>query len=109
MKDMKIKIKTKSEVSLFGGLCILLMVLLPILLLYALNWIIFCGIVKIITLIFGLNFSWIVSTIIWLVLSFLCYCLKKISKKFKLKKRFKKFVKRRKKKEDKTGQNRKDM
>ena len=109
MKDVEIKIKTKSEVSLFKGLCILLMVLLPILLLYALNWIIFCGILKIITLILGLNFSWVDSTIIWSVLSLLCYCLKKISKKLKLKKKLKKFVKKRKKKNAKQDENRKDM
>lgn len=109
MKDVEIKIKTKTEVSLFKGLCILLMLLLPILLLYTLNWIIFCGILKIITLILGLNFSWVVSTIIWLVLNFLCYCLKKISKKLKLKKKLKKFVKKRKKKKAKQNENKKDM
>lgn len=34
---------------------------------YALSWIITCGIVKLITMCFGLTFSWAIATGIWLI------------------------------------------
>lgn len=37
-------------------------------LLYGLSWIITCGIIKLITLCFGWNFSWGIATGIWLVI-----------------------------------------
>ena len=37
-------------------------------LLYGLSWIITCGIIKLITLCFGWNFSWGIATGVWLVI-----------------------------------------
>lgn len=42
--------------------------LLMSLLTLALGWIVTCGIIKLITLCFGVAFSWLVATGIWLVL-----------------------------------------
>lgn len=36
--------------------------------LYALSWIITCGIIKLITMLLGLSFSWTIATAIWLVM-----------------------------------------
>ena len=41
---------------------------LVILVCIALSWIIDCGIIKLITLCFGLEFSWAIATGIWLIL-----------------------------------------
>ena len=38
---------------------------------YAFSWIVTCGIIKLITLCFGLTFKWKVATGIWLVLCLL--------------------------------------
>lgn len=38
---------------------------------YAFSWIITCGIIKLITLCFGLTFKWSIATGIWLVLCLL--------------------------------------
>lgn len=40
---------------------------LALILIYALSWIITCGIIKLICLCFGLAFSWSVATGIWLI------------------------------------------
>ena len=36
---------------------------------YSVSWIVTCGIIKLITLFLGLEFSWLVATVIWLVIS----------------------------------------
>lgn len=41
---------------------------------YGLSWIITCGIIKLITLCFGLAFKWSVATGIWLILCILKTC-----------------------------------
>lgn len=41
---------------------------------YILEWLISCGIIKLITLCFSLNFSWLVATGIWLILKLLHSC-----------------------------------
>ena len=38
---------------------------------YAISWIITCGIVKLITICFGLTFSWAIATGVWLILRLL--------------------------------------
>ena len=38
---------------------------------YAISWIITCGIIKLITICFGLTFSWAIATGIWLILCLL--------------------------------------
>ena len=35
---------------------------------YALSWIVTCGLIKLITLCFGLTFSWAIATGIWLIM-----------------------------------------
>lgn len=42
-------------------------VLSAVVMIYALSWIITCGIIKLITMCFGLTFSWGVATGIWLI------------------------------------------
>ena len=42
-------------------------VLLAVVAIYALSWVVTCGIVKLITMCFGLAFSWGVATGIWLI------------------------------------------
>lgn len=49
---------------LLGALFILFVVLIA----FGLSWILTCGIIKLITLCFGLTFSWAIATGIWLVL-----------------------------------------
>lgn len=34
---------------------------------YAISWLITCGIIKLITICFGLTFSWAIATGIWLI------------------------------------------
>ena len=38
---------------------------------YGLNWIVTCGIIKLITMCFGLTFKWSIATGIWLVICIL--------------------------------------
>ena len=49
---------------LIGALVILFMILIV----GGISWILTCGIIKLITLCFGLTFSWAIATGIWLVL-----------------------------------------
>lgn len=42
-------------------------VLLAVVAIYALSWIVVCGIIKLITICFGLAFSWAIATGIWLI------------------------------------------
>ena len=44
---------------------------------YVASWIITCGIIKLITLCFGLTFSWAIATGIWLVICLLTSIFKK--------------------------------
>ena len=46
-------------------------VILIYLLIYALSWIVTCGIVKLITLCFGWTFSWAIATGVWVAALFL--------------------------------------
>ena len=45
------------------GMLLIIMSLLAL----ALSWIVTCGIIKLITLCFGVTFSWLIATGIWLV------------------------------------------
>lgn len=42
-------------------------VLFVVVAIYALSWIVTCGIVKLITMCFGMTFSWAIATGIWLI------------------------------------------
>lgn len=54
----------KSTVKLIGtGIGVLLAVVVA----YALSWIVTCGLIKLITMCFGLTFSWTIATGIWLI------------------------------------------
>ena len=46
-------------------------VILLLAVVYAISWIITCGIIKLITICFGLTFSWAIATGIWLILCLL--------------------------------------
>lgn len=43
-------------------------VILAIAIIYGIGWIITCGVIKLITLCFGITFSWAIATGIWLIL-----------------------------------------
>lgn len=45
-----------------------LFVILIVAFLYFVSWILTCGIIKLITLCFGLSFSWLIATGIWLIM-----------------------------------------
>lgn len=49
------------------ALCVLIFIL-AVMLVYALSWIITVGVIKLITICFGLTFKWSVATGIWLCL-----------------------------------------
>ena len=58
--------KMKKKIA-EGGI-IALVAILVLALCYGLSWIITCGIIKLITLCFGLTFKWGIATGIWLVI-----------------------------------------
>ena len=45
--------------------------------LYFVSWIMTCGIIKLITLCFGLSFSWLIATGIWLIMCIIKSILKR--------------------------------
>lgn len=49
-----------------GVVCIVVVILL-----YSVSWIVTCGVIKLITMCFGLTFKWSVATGIWLVMALL--------------------------------------
>lgn len=50
-----------------GGVCVLIFIIL-IVLAYGASWIATCGIIKLITMCFGLTFKWSIATGIWLIM-----------------------------------------
>lgn len=46
-----------------GVVCIVVVILL-----YSVSWIVTCGVIKLITMCFGLTFKWSVATGIWIVM-----------------------------------------
>ena len=54
----------KSTVKIIGTGIGVLFALVAV---YALSWIVTCGIIKLITMCFGLTFTWSVATGIWLI------------------------------------------
>ena len=60
---MKEKIKQGGVVAI-GVILILVM-------LYGISWIATCGLIKLITMCFGLKFSWAIATGIWLIICIL--------------------------------------
>ena len=60
----------KNKIDLSGPEAIIFVVVLLILC-YGISWIVTCGIIKLITLCFGLTFKWSVATGIWLIICLL--------------------------------------
>lgn len=60
---MKIKLKYKKHgwLAVVGAILIVAAI-------FAFSWVVTCGIIKLITVCFGLKFSWKVATGIWLVM-----------------------------------------
>ena len=53
-----------------GGI-VAVVVILILAVCYGISWIVTCGIIKLITMCFGLEFSWAVATGIWLIICIL--------------------------------------
>lgn len=68
--------RIKMQNSIKRGGITALAVIGIVILLYAISWIIACGIIKLITICFGLTFKWSVATGIWLILSLLRFYFK---------------------------------
>ena len=56
--------KLEKTIEVFIGI-------LVVILLYGLSWILTCGIIKLITMCFGLVFTWKIATGVWLVICLL--------------------------------------
>ena len=63
----------KNKIDLSGPEAIIVLIIGIILLVlcYGISWIVTCGIIKLITLCFGLTFKWSVATGIWLIICLL--------------------------------------
>ena len=61
----------KNKITLAkGGVSVLIFVVI-IAVCYGLSWIVTCGIIKLITMCFGLTFKWSIATGIWLIICIL--------------------------------------
>ena len=60
----------KNKIDLSGPEAIIVLIIGAILC-YGISWIVTCGIIKLITLCFGLTFKWSIATGIWLVICLL--------------------------------------
>lgn len=63
----------KNKIDLSGTKAIIVLIIGAILLVlcYGISWIVTCGIIKLITLCFGLTFKWSIATGIWLIICLL--------------------------------------
>ena len=63
----------KNKIDLSGPEAIIAFIFIVVLLIlcYGISWIVTCGIIKLITLCFGLTFKWSVATGIWLIICLL--------------------------------------
>ena len=59
-----------KEKILTGGITVIIMIAILIFA-YGLSWILICGIIKFITMCFGLTFKWSIATGIWLIMCLL--------------------------------------
>lgn len=60
-----------KKVKIERGIMAIIIYVLIIAACYGLGWIVTCGIIKLITLCFGLTFNWLIATGIWLVMCLL--------------------------------------
>lgn len=61
--------KLKRKIAEGGAVA--LVVIVSLVFLYGLSWILTCGIIKLITMCFGLTFKWSIATGIWLIICIL--------------------------------------
>ena len=63
----------KNKIDLSGPEAIIVLIIGVVLLVlcYGISWIVTCGIIKLITLCFGLTFKWSIATGIWLIICLL--------------------------------------
>lgn len=59
----------KDKIKQGGIVAVVVILLLAVC--YGISWIVTCGIIKLITMCFGLEFSWAVATGIWLIICIL--------------------------------------
>ena len=59
----------KDKIKHGGIVAVVVILLLAVC--YGISWIVTCGIIKLITMCFGLEFSWAVATGIWLIICIL--------------------------------------
>ena len=59
-----------KEKILTGGITVIMMIAILIFA-YGFSWILICGIIKLITMCFGLTFKWSIATGIWLIMCLL--------------------------------------
>lgn len=59
----------KNKLTICGTIAIIVILILAVC--YGLSWIVTCGIIKLITMCFGLTFKWSIATGIWLVICIL--------------------------------------
>lgn len=59
----------KSKIAKGGATALVLILILVAA--YGLSWIVTCGIIKLITMCFGLTFKWSIATGIWLIICIL--------------------------------------
>lgn len=59
----------KNKLTKCGTAAIIVILILAVC--YGLSWIVTCGIIKLITMCFGLTFKWSIATAIWLVICIL--------------------------------------
>ena len=63
--------KNKIDLSGTEAIIVLIIGIILLVLCYGISWIVTCGIIKLITLCFGLTFKWSVATGIWLIICLL--------------------------------------
>lgn len=66
----------KSKIAEGGMVTLIVIIILAVA--YGISWIATCGVIKLITLCFGLTFKWSIATGIWLVLCLLSSILMEI-------------------------------
>lgn len=60
-----------------NGIIVAIIIALIMIAAYAVSWIATCGLIKLITMCFGWNFSWAVATGLWLVGCLIMHVLRK--------------------------------
>lgn len=66
---MKLYKNLKSKIAQGGSAVVVVILILAIC--YGFSWIVTCGIIKLITVCFGLTFRWSIATGIWLIICIL--------------------------------------